>query len=75
MGHSCCVWYVNGWPAGIQMLAESVSFSLIMLFVGQLGELAWQPPPSARDQSHRLRADQRSGNVHQRSGGAAFNGG
>lgn len=29
-----------GWPAGIHMLAESVSFSLIMLFVGQLGELS-----------------------------------
>ncbi len=31
------LWY--GWPAGVQMLAESVSFSIIMLFVGQLGSL------------------------------------
>lgn len=29
-----------GWPAGIQMLAESVSFSIIMLFVGRLGSIS-----------------------------------
>ena len=26
-----------GWPAGIQLLAESLSFTIIMLFVGQIG--------------------------------------
>jgi MATE family multidrug resistance protein len=28
-----------GWPAGVQMLSESAAFSVIMIMVGQLGEL------------------------------------